>query len=210
MPGKILVLKPLEEIKLLFENKNYAVRSDFINEYDFNDEYLSYYRKFICNAKNIRNHLYLSDLIDLSGWLNIYDKEVRDRWFSYLFEDRHYIIKLAVLDYFKFCPMKLLVPSYEKKLNLLLLRRLSSILRNQILFNLVCLNSEKVSDYIGKFKSSLAATKDWRSIYRTLNNIKEVGIEKSHKSIICNHIVELSSKRDFGESARKLLEEVCV
>src|SRR3954470_21418701 len=107
--------KSFIEIKQLFQNKSYLVRGEFINEYDFDDDYYEYYRQFILNAKGVRDHLYLSDLIDLSGWLGIYDEPLQARWFSYLFKPNHYVVKLAVLDYFKFCEKKKNGMSYEKK-----------------------------------------------------------------------------------------------
>lgn len=36
-----------EEIKKKFENKDYFIRSNFIDEYDFNDDFIDYYKSFI-------------------------------------------------------------------------------------------------------------------------------------------------------------------
>lgn len=201
-------MKTLEEIKVLFENKSYDVRGDFINEYDFKDEYLDYYRQFIINAKDIKDRFYLSDLIDLAGSLNLYEKELRDRYYSYLFEKRHYLIKLAVLDYFKYCKKDLLSNSYEKDLNLILSRTTLNVLKCQIIFNLICINSEKKEFYIERLKQSLTNSNDWRASYRILMNIQYVKIEKTDKLIIYNHIADLAGKRDLGEGTEILLKEL--
>lgn len=202
-------MRKLEEIKLLFEHKNYAVRSDFIDEYNFKDKYLEYYRQFILNAKNVKDHMYLSDLIDLSGWLNIYDKELRDRWFSYLFANQHYLVKLAVLDYFKYSKAEFIGSSYEKKLSQLLGKKMFLILRSQILFNLICLNTKKCDLYIEALKKVLTNTVDWKIVHRTLTNIKGVKIRKKSRLKICSHIKSLAQKRTFVERTENLLREVC-
>lgn len=202
-------MKNLEEIRAMFEHKKYDVRSDFIDEYDFNDKYLEYYRNFIIDNVEVVDNLYLSDLIDLAGWLNIYDIQLRERWFSFLFKKKHYIVKLSVLDYFKFCPKKLLPPLYEFELNNLLKDRTLAIIRNQIYFNLICLNSKKNETYIKGLKKSLDRTNDWRSIYRTLKNIKELKVKKSYKLALCDYIKVLVSKNDFGDGVEQLLQEVC-
>ena len=116
-------MRSLNEIKSLFEHKSYLVRGEFINDYDFDDDHFEYYHKFILNAKGISNHLYLSDLIDLSGYLGIKDKVLQRRWFSYLFQPKHYVVILAVLDYFARFENNGLGNAYEKKLKSLLKSR---------------------------------------------------------------------------------------
>lgn len=202
-------MKSFKEIKRLFENRDYFVRSEFINEYDFSDRYFGYYRKFILGADNIKGHLYLSDLIDLSGWLGIYDKKLRDRWLSYLFEPKHYIVKLAVLDYFKFCNKKILDSKYERKLKMLLGRKLQSIIRCQALFNLISYNPKTNWKYVEILNVRLAGAKDWKIFHRIINNIKEVEIDSKAKAAICNHLKELSTKIELGSDTLKLLEDAC-
>lgn len=198
-------MKSLNEIKALFENKDYGIRSDFINDYDFKDEFREYYLHFILKSKHVKDHLYLSDLIDLSSWMKFYDIKIRKRWFSYLFEKKHFIVKLAVLDYFKYSKEELLFGNYEQKLNTLLKGKLPSILRNQILLNLICLNSSSGNKYLSMLLESLSKTKDWRSIYRTLINLNEIGRLKKHKKLIINHIKGLLLTKNFGEDVEKLL-----
>jgi len=201
-------MKTLEEVKSLFEHKSYDVRSDFINEYDFKDDHFEYYRQFIMAATNVRDHLYLSDLMDLAGSLNIYDKELRDRYYSYLFTRQHSIVKLAALDYFKYCSKELLPITYEQDLVSLLRRRASDILKNQTQCNLVLINTKKKEEYLLQLLETLTRTNDWRSIYRVLMNLKYCEFDSKDKLNIYNHIAELARKKDFGKGVEGLLKEM--
>lgn len=208
IPLEKMSMKTLEEVKSLFEHKSYDVRSDFINEYDFKDDYLEYYQQFILIATRVRNHLYLSDLIDLAGWLNIYDKELRDRYYAYLFTKQHSIIKLAVLDYFKYCSKELLPGTYEQDLVSLSKKRTSEIFRNQVQCNLVLINTEKKELYLSQLLDMLTRTSDWRSFYRVLMNVKDCEFDNKDKVVIYGHINELAGKRDLREGVEGLLKEI--
>ena len=201
--------KSLNEIKHLFENKSYLIRGEFINEYDFNDDYFEYYRKFIIDSKELSDHLYLSDLIDLSGWLGIYDEELQHRWFSYLFDRKHYVVKLAVLNYFIYCKEIKLGNLYEEKLKNLLSDRLLQIVRAQILFNLFSLNAKESELYVDQLIYLLSHTNDWRIYYRILSNIKEVEIEDNYKKAICSEFASLANQSKLNVDALSLFKEVC-
>ncbi|SHM14762.1 hypothetical protein [Chitinophaga sp. CF418] len=201
-------MKTLAEVKSLFEHKSYDVRSDFINEYDFKDDHFEYYRQFIMTATTVRDHLYLSDLIDLAGWLNINDKELRDRYYNYLFTRQHYVVKLAALDYFKHCSKELLPATYEQDLASLSHKRTSDILRNQIQCNLVLINTEKKDLYLLQLLEMLTRTNDWRSCYRVLMNLKYCRFDSKDKLVIYDHISELAGKKNLGEGVEGLLKEM--
>lgn len=200
-----MALKTLEDVKALFENRSYAVRSEFINDYDFNDEYFDYYKSFILDANNIKDIFYLSDLIDLSGWLKIYDLTLQNRWLNCLLKPSHYLVKLAVLDYFKFCNKEVASPSYETSLKQLLKRNSSTIVKNQILFNLLIFNLHESELYKDALKLSLSKTKDWRSIYRTLSDLKEIEINHNYRIELLELIKQLHRKNNFGEGVERLL-----
>ena len=205
---RIYMKKTLDEIKQLFENKSYLIRSEFINDYEFDDDYYEYYRQFILNAKSIRNHLYLSDLIDLSGWLGIYDEALQIRWFSYLFKRNHYVVKLAVLDYFKFFEKKKAGIPYEKKLKALLKERLLQIVRAQVLFNLICLNTKESMRLVDDLNAMLSKTNDWRIYYRILNNIKEVRINNKYKQAILRQLTIIGKEGKLNREMVRFLNEV--
>jgi hypothetical protein len=201
-------MKNLSEIQYFFEHKDFDVRSDFINDYDFSDRYQSYYRNFIEKTK-VKDPLYLSDLIDLSAWLGFYNIEIREKWFACLFKPQHYTVKLAALDYFKVCKKALLPSGYEDKLlNILSSGRVGKLLQNQILINLICLNSRRQILYTNTLIDSLSRTKDWRSIYRTLINLKELDCLARHKAVILSHIRRLHKERNFGAGVQILLRKI--
>jgi len=202
-------MKKLEEIKMLFENRNYSVRSDFINEYDFNDDYYEYYHQFLLNTEFIKDRFYLSDLIDLTGWLNIYDVKIMKRYYSYLFKQNHYLVKLAVLDYFKYCSEDLLFANYEQDLNGMLQERLSSILRSQVLINLLILNTKDGPQYLKSLISLFEHNNDWKVIHRLLNNLKEVQLRLEYSSSICKELIKKSQTVELGTSTKSLLIDVC-
>jgi hypothetical protein len=181
-------MKTLEEVKTLFEHKSFLVRSDFINEYDFNDDYFEYYRNFIIEARDVKDHMYLSDLMDLAGFLDIYDEELRMRYYKCLFSKQHYLVKLAVLDYFKHCKKELLPVSYEADLTLFVKKRAYPILKAQTLFNLICFGSTEVRVYLNQLNELLAKCDDWRAFYRIIMNIRHVKVDDWVKESICEQI----------------------
>ena len=154
--------------------------------------------------------MYLSDLIDLAGYLDIYDEELRLRYYEYLFGKQHYLVKLAVLDYFKHCKKELLPVSYESDLNLIVEKKAYSILKAQILFNLICLGSTSVELYLSQLHELLAKCNDWRAFYRILMNIRYVKIDSRIKASICGQIVLISKKKDLGKGVAGLIKEECM
>ena len=46
-------MKTFEEVKAQFENRSFLVRSDFINEYDFKDDYFEYYHDVIVRENGV-------------------------------------------------------------------------------------------------------------------------------------------------------------
>ncbi|WP_018342097.1 hypothetical protein [Cytophaga aurantiaca] len=199
----------LDEIILKFENRSYDVRMDFIEEYDFKDNYRDYYHNFILQALNIKNHLYLSDLIDLAAWLKFYDKKLYDRYFSYLFESRHYVVKLAALDY-------LLDSSLERKGNQvvyekMMLKLISTnnykVIYNQVLMNLIALHNKNEGKYIEMLLVSIEKTNDWRSIYRIINIVHTMKTFSKNKKKVIGFIKGLAEKNEYPEGVIKLLEK---
>ncbi|RFS18650.1 hypothetical protein DVR12_27445 [Chitinophaga silvatica] len=203
-------MKTLEEVKKLFENKSYLIRSEFINDYDFEDDYFEYYHHFLLNVKSIRDKFYLSDLIDLTGWLNIYDLNIRKRYYELLFQKSNYLVKLAVLDYFKYCEKNLLPKGYVKDLNLLYSHRQPEILRSQILFNLIICKQEIDSLYIECLSNLIEKTKDWKILHRLLSNLNEIRLNKKVHEIICGNLVKKADTFAFEGRTRELLKSICI
>ena len=195
----------LEEIKKGFENRDYLERMDFIDEYDFDDDYLGYYKSFIIENDKITNPLYLSDLIDLSAYLGLFNKILYQRYRSYLFEKRHTVVKLATLDYMINCPHFYTDKSIEHKLNKYVESKIFRILKNQVYINLMSYSTLNRRSYLKKLKESLTTTSDWKSIYRTLVKIDSIPILKMYKIELFDHIKKLNEQQNYGDGVKKLL-----
>ncbi len=201
-------MRSLDEIKASFQHKNYGLRSDFIEEYDFQDNYRDYYHDFILKQDQIKNPIYLSDLIDLAAALEFQDETLIKRYRMYLLNRQHYIVKLAVLDYFFEIPDIMKVYSkYEEELNKLLKGKLFAVLRNQILINLIKIASDQNRDYyLTLLYNSLKQMHDWRSIYRTLLFCSYDELKKE-KDNVFRLIQKLHEEKDFGQGVENLLKK---
>ncbi len=198
-------MKSLEEIKKKFEHKEINYRSDFINDYDFDDEHIEYYKSFILDTKDIKNHLYLSDLIDLAGWLGIYDRELYLRYVDYLLTKQHYVVKLAVLDYLMRSDVYYDDIDIEKILFNFIQKNKIEILGIQAMLNLILLNSKNKKTYIDMLIYSLLNTKDWKVLYRVINKLNQEEIDIESKTTIFNYIFYLIKNGSFDTEERKSL-----
>jgi hypothetical protein len=89
-----------QTIRKKFEAKAYFARMDFIDNYDFKDDYHEYYRKFIFDAiPKVRDGLYLSDLIELANHLDFFDTDMSVRIQNLLFQKQELVVKICVIDY---------------------------------------------------------------------------------------------------------------
>lgn len=199
----------LEEIKKQFEHKDFFFRSEFINKYHFEDEYRDYYYNFIKqNILLIKQSLYLSDLIDLANKLDFFD-ELLFLDVLKLFSFNALVVKLSVIAYIE---SKFLYENNRKGLEkiflLLLQQRLRKIVRNDILLSLVEYAIDNNDLYLNMLLSSLKGTKDWRSIYKTLNGLDGRDIEIGVRKKIVDTISVLHKKNNYGEGVEKLISKL--
>ncbi|HEY3402435.1 MAG TPA: hypothetical protein VGK59_03550 [Ohtaekwangia sp.] len=191
-------MKTLEEIKFHFENRSFFERMQFIDDYDFDDPFIEYYKDFIHKAVDVKHHLYLSDLIDLARQLKIFDHDLYKRYFGYLFQKRHGIVKLSCLDYMIACPFFYQDEHAEKRLKKLLNNSLRAIIQNQVYLALIALGTRNTEFYYKKFCESLASTKDWRSLHRVLNKVSTAKKLKPYNSRVHEYLKNLSDQQDLG------------
>ena len=201
-------MKSLEEIKKHFEHKDINHRSDFINDYDFDDKYIEYYKSFILNAKDVKNHLYLSDLIDLAGWLGIYDKELYLRYIDYLLNKQHYIIKLAVLDYLMRSDVFYDDINIEEILSDFIKKNKVKILKIQALLNLILLSKDKKNNYTNELLHSLSKMRDWKILYRIINRLNQEEVDNELKILIFDCIKKTIENGDFDIEEKKSLKSL--
>ncbi len=160
----------LEEIKFFFEHKSVQKRIDFIGEYDFDDDYLSYYQEFLIENKEDSDIDYLVCLIELAEDLEIYDEVLLEKYAGYLKSKKSIYLKLTILDYF------INFPSVEKqKIGLeeplkSQLKTQNIILKNQVFLNLIALKTIDCPKYKTQFFQNLLQTDDYKSLVRIVNN----------------------------------------
>lgn len=161
----------LEEIKFFFEHKSVQKRIDFMEEYDFDDDYLSYYQEFIVENKEESDIDYLVCLIELAEDLGIYNEVLLEKYIGYLKSKKSIYLKLTILDYFIDFPL-------EEKQKIGLEEPLKSqlktqniILKNQVFLNLIALKTMDCQKYKAQFLQSLIQTDDYKSLVRVVNNL---------------------------------------
>jgi hypothetical protein len=100
----------------------------------------------------------------------MYEKLIVDVWFELLQMDKHFIVKLSILDYFNTCPIDKLPKNYARILCEMSQARQYRIVKNQIYINLIS-TDEKNIKYKHLLLSSLKKTRDDNSIVRVLNTL---------------------------------------
>lgn len=203
------IMKTLDEIKRDFEHRSYLHRGDFIDEYDFNDPFHEYYRTFIIKAAKVKNHLYLSDLIDLARFLSFFDDVLFKRYSRYLFARNHYLVKLSCLDYLLDSPQFYKDKESERKLVRLVesksVKSAPAILKTEIYLNLLALGRKASARHLEELKQTLSEAEDWRTIYRILNRMNGIEQLRTYRSEMVEHIRGLHEQKDFGPGVTRKL-----
>jgi hypothetical protein len=194
------------EIKEKFENKNYLIRHKFIEEYNFKDDFLDYYKQFIKqNINQIKDKVYLSDLIDFSSYLELFEDDIFDKIVTLLFEKRHLVVKLSAVLYLEDAFDEGKKEQVLEVFDNLLKTRIPRFLRNQILISLLQLDISNKIEIRELLSQSLIKTNNVNSIYRILNLINDFNISNSERKTIIHEIAKLHKKKDFGKGVNALL-----
>ncbi|MBL7815338.1 MAG: hypothetical protein JNL70_10015 [Saprospiraceae bacterium] len=197
----------LQEVKKLFENKDYFIRGNFINEYDFNDDYIDYYKNFILNFNyNKRNFNYVSNIIDLASYFKIFDDNLCLKFKKMLNENYHLVIKLSIIVYLENRCLAINDPSLENLFLQILNKKIDIVLKNQILISLFIVT--KNEKYFNLLLASLDRTDDWRSVYRTLDYFINYPIEKELLRVLVDNVKKKHREKNFGEGVTKLLSQL--
>jgi hypothetical protein len=198
-----------QTIRKKFEAKEYFARMDFIDNYDFKDDYHEYYRKFIFDAiLKVKDGLYLSDLIELANHLDFFDMEMCVRIQNLLFQKQALVVKICVIDYLEmWLRHSNDFNAFESLFKPLLLTKLHELLRNQILLNLLKYSNLEKEYYFEQLISSIEKTEDWRSIHRTLDCLNHQ-VSPHFSSRLVQIVRNLHEQKDFGEGVTQLLERL--
>ncbi|MCB1193944.1 MAG: hypothetical protein KDK90_26145 [Leptospiraceae bacterium] len=205
----------LQEVQKYFEHPFISKRREFIETYNFHDDFKNYYKDVILKNLFHRDALYVCDLIELENKTNIKDEELLLRYLNLLSEKIHYLVKLEVLDLFltnqvQNIPkteiekrLKNALPSYHKRIKQL------KIVTNQILLNLIFLKTESLEIYKKELIKSLQLTKDHRSLIRTLHCLEQKGFSFLDKDYIQN-ILEVIKEQNQSRSVVDALSRFTV
>ncbi|BAV06157.1 hypothetical protein SAMN05421788_106219 [Filimonas lacunae] len=125
--------------------------------------------------------------------------------------EKNFLVKLSVLDYFKYRSAEELAWfPYEEALCQFVNRKGNSrIIKNQTIVNLICLHSSKKEEYLELLFQSLAVTKDWRSIYRVVNDAMFMECLTYCREEIVGYVKKLAESNDYGKRVQELLERKC-
>ena len=162
------------EIIKKFEKLSLSEKIDFLEDYDIANDFKNrcYFINFIKNVVDNKDYWFLSLVVDLASDLQINDDDLFKKYFDYLFDSVHYLLKLSVLDfqletYHLYYPRK---KSLFIKLEELLNKKNERlIIKNQILLNLMLYRKENRLRYQIILIENLKRTSDYRSHLRVYN-----------------------------------------
>jgi hypothetical protein len=200
----------LKAVKIKFENRNFWVRSEFIDNYDFNDAYLSYYKSFIkTNLLKFGKHrdLYVSDLVDLSSYLELFDDDIFTEMSDLLSQKRGLIVKSSVIlymeDRYENFPDIKIIEIFDN----ILKNKNARLLKNQVLLSFIKCCPLRKDELLKQLILSIKKTKDWRSVHKILFNLNMYIVDENHREMVVDTIRKSAKKNDFGEGVQQLIEK---
>lgn len=194
-------------IKSQFEHKDFFYRSKFIEEYDFEDAYLEYYKGFLLNyTKRTKNDIYLSDLINLACDLSIYEAVLIDRYTSILLSPNSALVKLSCVNYLLEAYYIGKMNNIEQVLKSALKSTKSEILKSELLVYLISISFSE--DDFSNLKALLLKVNDWRTPIRLLRTLPNINISTEQKRCLIEILLETNAKKDYGSGFWKAFHDL--
>ncbi len=196
-----------------FEKLSIDDKIDFLEDYDVvNDlENRPYFLRFIKNNSNSKDYWFSSILIDLASELRINDLNLFNTYFNYLFESKHYHIKLSVLDF----QIETYDLYYEEskeaylKLEELLNKKNERLLvKNQVLLNLMIYCKENRLKYLSQLINNLKRTSDYRSHLRVYNTFINYDYYNFITPDFLEQLFSISERKSLGKSVSNKIREL--
>ncbi|AXP80304.1 hypothetical protein CJ739_1213 [Mariniflexile rhizosphaerae] len=196
-----------------FEKLSMDDKIDFIEDYDIVNDLSNrpYFIKFIKNNSNSKDYWFSSILIELASEIRVDDLELFNTYFKFLFESKHYFIKLSVLDfqietydiyYDKF------KNTYHKLEEILDKKNERLIVKNQILLNLMIYSKEKRLKYLYQLLDNLKRTSDYRSHLRVYNTFINYNYYNFITPDFLEQLFSISEKKRLGKSVSEKIREL--
>ena len=149
----------LKTIQRIFKNRSLEKRIEFLETYDFieDEETRSYLTMLILNQPLTSNIWYEVLMVELSSKLNLVSDEIFVKYSSLFGEKGHYLLKLAILDYFTDTYSEYL--KMGKEFSFLWLENLYEfdrlIVKSQAFLLWMLLSSKFSTDECGKFLKAI-------------------------------------------------------
>lgn len=196
-----------------FEKLSIDDKIDFLEDYDVVNDLVNrpYFHRFIKNNSGNKDYWLSSILIDLASELRINDFDLFNTYFNYLFESKHYLIKLSVLDF----QIETYDLYYEKskeaylKLEELLNRKNERLLvKNQVLLNLMIYCKENRLKYLSQLINNLKRTSDYRSHLRVYNTFINYDYFNFITPDFLEQLFRISERKSLGKSVSNKIREL--
>lgn len=166
----------LLEIRSHLESPSIKKRTNFIENYDFEDSYHDFYATYLKENLPLpnRDNWYVIAMVELAQDLGIFDPQIRTiLWELYEAKKNAVYLKLAILDYLAAFPFgesdkTEIIPKYETYWK----RTRNDLLKNQLICNLLHLEPENTVYQI-RLLTQIPKTQNYRSLIRILNFFAE-------------------------------------
>jgi hypothetical protein len=200
------------EIKNNFENKSIQKRIDFMESYDFENEFENreYFINFIRNNPKSENDWYMMWLIDLAGLLEIKDVNLLNHYLEYLIYPNYYLLKLTVLDYvtYTYTLYESDDIDYSAIKSILSNKHDRIIVKNEALLTLMLLFPVEKEKYMFQLKKNLLETSDYRSHVRVHSFFLNRNIKTIIPILFIRELIEISKSKNFGRAVKCSIIEV--
>lgn len=201
------------EIIKKFEKLSLSEKIDFLEDYDIANDFKNrhYFINFIKNVVDNKDYWFLSLVVDLASDLQINDDDLFKKYFDYLFDSVHYLLKLSVLDFqletyhLHYPRKKSLFIKLEELLNK---KNERLIIKNQILLNLMLYRKENRLRYQMILIENLKRTSDYRSHLRVYNTFMTYDSFDFITYDYVTKIISVSEKWSFGKSVSDKIIEI--
>ncbi|MES2589834.1 MAG: hypothetical protein V4622_12715 [Bacteroidota bacterium] len=154
--------------------------------------------------KNTKNELLISEIIDCLSINEVFHENVKLFVFDSLKNKTHYLVKLSCLGYLFNNSNSFGKDEIINLLNSCLSKRNLLLVKNQIILNLIYLDTNNFSYYFEQLLSSLRKTIDYRSHIRLYNLLTTCKNENVTKDKLMQ-MVEITKQFNFGKSVQSII-----
>lgn len=201
-------MNDLTFIETQLKNPSLKRRRDFIEAYDFPEQYDYFYRRYIRDnlQQAPKDNWYLIALIELAKDIHFFDADMPSLlWQLYEQRSAAVYLKLTILDYFLIYPIVSDDSANWEKDYLKHLRKAkNTLIRCQLMVNLFKTGDSK-ERYIQQLATMLQCADDYRAIIRVLHSLQALpNLSQNYRHLLLSAAKEnpLSQSRAVAEVLR--------